>query len=249
MSRAAKYFIAQHVPDLMRHEARNIGVFVEIDRDRTSRFFGETSPGKIDGKKIKALAYPDVYRQWVDYWSKTIKEENPWESLLENGSHYRVIPGGEVWDIGNDSMHDVAEFLFASLVSEGGSMALALGGEDEPAVIPLQNDVVAALLDVNILFDDGELLKEVRHPVRRWATVAGKTAKHHPAFVQDNGRLVVMDTVDFTTTKKNAARDHAGLMAFMFGDIAEGNSKKAETISIVRTPLPMTKRTKRLITQ
>lgn len=232
MPRAAEYLIAQHIPNVFRREARNVGVIVTIDQERTSRFFGETVGGHISGTKTRGMNCPGVYKQWVDYWQRTLKEaESPFDELLRtSGQHYQIVPGGEVGDIGDDSVHDVAMFLYSSLVSEDG-MAAALGGEtEEVAIVRLRVDITKALTSADIFADeDGAKNENVKHPVRTDVIVNGQKAKHRPAFVQENGRLVVMETVDFTSRQKERAKDHAGWAAFMFTDM-----ESAERISIVR---------------
>jgi hypothetical protein len=236
MSRSARYLIAQHVEDLFRNEPRNVGVFVGIEGERTARFVGDSGNGKIDGRRIVHLPYPDVYKQWVEYWWTTLRDDpQAMQSLLKtSGQHYRVVEGGEVADIGNDSVHDVAGFLYTSLVSEDG-MALALGGEEaEIITVPLQEDVGTAFDQLNVLADDSSPLTNVRHPIHRNASVAGKTTTHKPAFYQHNGHPVVMETIDLTLVNKRVAlRDHAGWAAFIFGDIKAQNPS-AEPISIAR---------------
>lgn len=61
-----------------------------------AKFLGEKEPGDIDGRKIRNFNFPDVYRQWIDYWRECI-DTGKMESLVESsGSHYRVIGGGEL---------------------------------------------------------------------------------------------------------------------------------------------------------
>ena len=236
MSRSASYLIAQHVQDLFRNEPRNVGVFVRIDDQRTARFVGDSGNGKIDGRRIVHLPYPEVYKQWVEYWWTTLRDDpRAMESLLSSsGQHYRVIDGGEVADIGNDSVHDVAGFLYTSLVSEEG-MAFALGGEEaEIITVPLQDDVGTAFGQLNVLADENTPLTGVKYPIHRNAAVTGKTTTHKPAFYQHNGHPVVMETIDLTVVNRRVAlRDHAGWAAFIFGDI-KAQTPTAEPISIAR---------------
>jgi hypothetical protein len=236
MSRSARYLIAQHVEDLFRNEPRNVGVFVGIENDRTARFVGDSGNGKIDGRRIVHLPYPEVYKQWVEYWWSTLRDDpHAMQSLLKSsGQHYRVVDGGEVADIGNDSVHDVAGFLYTSLVSEDG-MALALGGEEaEIITVPLQDDVGTAFGERSVLAEENIPLVGVKHPIHRNAAVTGKTATHKPAFYQHNGHPVIMETIDLTVVNRRVAlRDHAGWAAFIFGDI-KAKDPTAEPVSIAR---------------
>ena len=85
--------------------------------------------------------------------------------------------------------------------------------------------------DLSLLASDNDLL--VPHPVRKGAIVQGQKTRHHPSFVQENGKLFVMETVDFTTSQKRRPRDHAGYSAYMFRDIRDQHTN-ADAIAIVR---------------
>jgi hypothetical protein len=139
-----------------------------------------------------------------------------------------------VADIGNDSVHEVASFLYTSLVSEDG-MAIALGGEEaEIVTVPLQDDVGTIFQEQRVLAQDDAPLTGVQFPVHRNAAVTGKTTTHRPAFYQHNGHPVVMETIDLTVVNRRVAlRDHADWAAFIFGDIKAQNPQ-AEPISIAR---------------
>jgi hypothetical protein len=143
-----------------------------------------------------------------------------------------MVEGGDVTDVASDSCTDVANYLFALLVSEGG-LREALSSQvelNEPASAPLESEVVKAFQSLDIL--GGNSTPLVLHPVQRNVPVRGKAIEYSPAFVQNNGCLYVMETVDFTTRFKKQSRDHAGWSAYQFKDIAEYN-KCARTIAIV----------------
>jgi hypothetical protein len=230
---SARYWIAQYVSDPFRNEPRNIGVFVEANGALAIRFFAEGGPGQIDGRKLRAFKSPEVYRQWINFWRAEIAAKPP-ASLVElSGSHYRVIEGGGVDDIEADTADDVANYLYALLVSEGGfSEALALQGDvEEPAVALLADEVGDALKEEGLLSTNDIF---VPHPVRRFVPIVGKiNIQHRPAFVQENGHLYVIETVDFTIQRKKIARDHAGWSAYMFSDIHAARSETSP-IAIVR---------------
>src|SRR5687768_7803014 len=117
---SVKYWIAQHVADVFRNEPRNIGIFVKANESCAARFFAETETGVLDGRKLRSWSHPDVYRQWIEYWRKEVSSGSLEELLNASGSHYRVIEGGEVTDVGFDLAEDVANYLYALLVSAGG---------------------------------------------------------------------------------------------------------------------------------
>lgn len=233
MGRTANYLVAQHVSDPFRNEPRNIGVLIDIGGERVAKFVGEITPGKIDGKRVRFMTYPDVYRQWVGRWWDMLTAGADWAALIASSKeHYRVIEGGEVNDIGDDSAFDVANYLFASLVSEG-NFATALGGDDDVQAAPLKDDISKAMIEAAVLIDDNIGASNVPHPVRRDVSIQGKIARHRPAFSQDTGRLVVMDAVDLTTPKVALAKERSGFLAFMFADIHEVNTD-TDAISVVR---------------
>jgi hypothetical protein len=131
----ARYFIAQHIPDVMRRETRNVGVFVHKGDEVSCRFFGEDpASGKIDGRQLKSFRSPKAYRQWVKHWRRTVtlgKDELEDRLTSRGGINYLVIPGGEVTATGTDSAREICSYLYSLLVSEGG-LREALGGVDEP---------------------------------------------------------------------------------------------------------------------
>jgi hypothetical protein len=230
---SARYWIAQYVSDPFRNEPRNIGVFVEANEAVAVRFFAEGGPGLIDGRKLRTFKYPEVYRQWINFWRAEISKESPALLVELSGSHYRVIEGGGVDDIEADTADDVANYLYALLVSEGGFReALALPGDvEEPAVALLADEVVDALKQEGLLSTNDIF---VPHPVRRFVPIVGKiNIQHRPAFVQENGQLYIMETVDFTIQRKKIARDHAGWSAYMFSDIRAARPETSP-IAIVR---------------
>jgi hypothetical protein len=218
----ARYWIAQHIEDLLRNEPQNVGVFVRVGDKVAAKFFGEVDGGGIDGRKLRSLPYPDVYRQWVEYWKEQVASgQGKFEKA--SGSHYRVVEAGSVSDIEEDSADDVALYLYSLLVSEGRFKEAVPTDRIENCVqsgndIPtLEEDLSKTLRQVDLLADDNSLL--VRYPIKRRAVVAGKCVSHTPAFVQENGALYVMETIDFTPVRKKSSIDHAGFSAYMFRDI------------------------------
>jgi hypothetical protein len=224
----AKYWIAQLIDDLFRNEPRNVGVFVQIGDQIAAKFLGESEGGEIDGRRLKTLSYPNVYRQWVQYWRRLVATNQLDQLVLTSGSHYRVIEAGNVTDIESDSPYDVAGFLYATLVSPFGyASAISDLSETEPGILALDNEVITTFKQFNILDP------EAKHPIRQDAIIQGKKLSHKPSYVQENGKLYIMETVDFTLTQKARSKDHAGYSAYMFKDIKE-NKANAEPISIVK---------------
>lgn len=233
---SVQYWIAQHIDDPFRNEPRNVGVIVRLNGEFVARFFGEQSDGTVDGRRLRGLRYPDVYKQWLSYWrAETMR------GAIENvvalvTSNYRVIHGGEVTDTGSDSAGDIANYLYSMLVSEGGFREAFSVLEDsaEPVPLALNLEVSDALDQAQLLLADERREAPVPHPVRRGSELMGRLATpYRPAFTQENGRLYVMETVDFTRGSKKASRDHAGWSAYMFHDIREARVN-SESIAIVK---------------
>jgi hypothetical protein len=226
----ARYWIAQHVADVMRNEPRNVGVIVSAHGQVMARFYGEDEDQQVDGRRIKRLPYPNVYRQWVSYWRKGLGDVEALKSASKG--HYRLAEGGEVTDTAPASISEVSDYLYSVLVSEGGiAEALQDREEAERPGIQLEVEVEQLLRDV-VAVAGADML--IPHPVERHATVRGKNLSHRPAFSQRNGRIRVMETVDLTTVRKTPSRDHAGAVAYMFRDIRDEIHEQLEALTVVR---------------
>src|SRR5579871_2931405 len=107
-----RYLIAQYVADPFRQEPRNVGVFVDDGVTTKARFVAETDSGQYDGRKLRGFAYPDVYRQWVDYWRSTIAEMSL-DAIADAGSaNFRVVTGGELTGEAPYSIDDATNYLY-----------------------------------------------------------------------------------------------------------------------------------------
>lgn len=227
----AQYWVAQTVSDLFRDEPQNVGVFVSHEGRVAAKFFGEISGAQLDGRKLRSLPYPEVYKQWVQHWRKSICGGGSIENILKSNGNYRVKVGGEVSDVGADSADNIASYLYSLLVSEGG-LREALGGSDnDSSEITLEKDLVEEFSSRNIFgLDD----PTVKHPIRRGVVITGRrNVEHRPAFVQENGHLCIMESVDFTAIQKTRSKDHAGLSAYIFSDMRAARPT-VEAISIVK---------------
>lgn len=237
---SASYVIAQYVADVFRGEPRNVGVAVQRGGEVSARFFGEGVEGEatvIDGRRLRGFEYPDVYRQWVTYWRKQLTVTGDLAGMAEgSGGNYVIRPGGEVTDTGDDPIEDVANYLYSLLISEGG-LAEAMGAVAIPerAEAALKRLVGDEFERANILARPDEDLVLVPHPVRVQFEVRGRLPEPHvPSFVQQNGRLYVMEPVDFTTRARDHARDHAAFASYMFDDIRAEQGGAFEAIALVR---------------
>lgn len=243
----ARYLIAQYMEDIFRREVRNVGVIVQKSGDIVARFIGE-SGNRIDGRKLSGFRNPDVFRQWVTYWRKTIASDaDPFSTLCSTGrGNFLVIDGGRVTDTGYDTAADIATYLYSVLVSEAGwetpLVPATSDDEDEVAAVGmpasrLPTELTNTFRDLNILATSADQPPLVSHPIRVREPVPGTTTvPHEPQFTQKNGRLWVMEPLDFSGRARDAARDHAGLTAFMFEDLKDAYGTGVETIAIYRGP-------------
>lgn len=237
---SARYLIAQYTSDLMRKEPRNVGVMVEKGTEKAAQFLGETEPGSIDGRRTRSLNAPDVYAQWVEYWRGQLTA-GPLEDLLhEAPEHYRIIRGGRILDAGEDSAERVAEYLFTRLVGGGFAEAVAEEHGAEKAASAgeegLSDEVENALLTMHLLQLDEEpdVFVSVPYPIVRRRPLEGQShAVYRPDFVQQNGALHVIETVDLTGRFSGRIRDHSGAVAYMYSDLRP-ITDDLRAISVVR---------------
>lgn len=239
---AADYLVAQYMEDVFRREVRNIGVLVRKGNEYAAKFFGEIEPGVVDGRRIKSLVAPDVYRQWVQYWRRILATDaDPFNALTRTPqANYPLLDGGSVWDTGDDAASSVADFLYTALVAEDGlsgaySIESELSGSARVSPMRLNREIESTFRSINILASADEELALVRHPVRQKPEIRGTTSEPHvPQFSQQNGRLFVMETVDFSEKSKERAKDHAGLTSFMFEDLRDAMQESVFPIALVR---------------
>jgi hypothetical protein len=227
------YWICQTIPDVFRNEPRNVGVIVQKGEEKFSRFFGEKPDQQIDGRRISSWPFPDVYRQWVDYWRREIPRQDIDVLALTGKSNYRIVKGGIVSDVGSDSIDAVAAYLYSLLVEGGFSEAISEEAMDaDRAKVALVKEIESDLKNLHI-FNDGSA-SNVRHPIRKNAPIQGlKVPEYRPEFSQDNGALYIIETADFLTTQKKRIRDRAGYFACMFRDIREAH-QNVKPITIVK---------------
>jgi len=228
----ARYWIAQYIRDVFRNEPRNVGIIVQLGDEMAGRFLGETSPGNVDRRSLRDWSYPGVYCQWVRYWRKEISKSSIATILEANGSNYRVVEGGYVTDIGNDKTEDVMSYLFALLVSRGGFSEALQQDREQPDRVKLELEVTLELEKMNLLAPTDEPIHSFL--IQRNKPVIGKSnLAHKPTFVQENGYLYVMETIDFTSYQKKRTSDRAGLAAFVFQDI-RSLTESTHAIALIR---------------
>ena len=229
-----EYYIAQYLREPFRHEARNVGVIVVKGDRAAARFMGESDSGTIDGKKLRWMPNPNIYRHWVESWREEVSELSTsplGERLMnQNGGNYNVIVGGQVTDTGKDSADDICQFLYASLVGSR-SVFAAVEDDDETPVQQFKHDITKEFRKLEIMI--GTQGEGVRNPIRTDQHITGKVTSHSPSYTQLNGTLWVMEPVNFAAQYKLRARDHAYYAALMFKDIKAKHRKKARPITII----------------
>jgi hypothetical protein len=221
----------ENIEDAFRNEPRNIGVIVSLHGRIGARFVGERDDGVFDNRKVgNKFIYPAVYSQWRDFWQKKVASGNLDEIVEAVTANFYVEVGGNVSDTGSDSVLEVTQFLFNLLV--GGGVAEAYEWDDvTDSSVDLASEITEALSGLELLAKNDQLF--VRHPVLREAQIQGKHISHRPSFSQRNGKLYVIEYIDFNARRAHKIKERAGYMAYMFSDIRsfEGNS---EAFSIVR---------------
>lgn len=226
----AKYFVAKYIADQFRNEPRNIGVIVSKGDQLGSRFLGLDGDGQIDGRKLRTFDYPEVYRQWLDFWRSSLAVSDIDSIIRSSSGHYVVIDSGSVSDTGQDSAQAIANFMYSTLVSDGGWAEALTGLEpaEAPELSKLVDDVQRLFAQLDLFATDDSLA----HPIRMGATVVGKRSiPHRPKFSQANGKIYAMEPIDFTVARKSQTMERAGRIAYMFSDLREANS---ECYSLIR---------------
>ena len=240
MQESAEYLIVQWIPNILRHEPKNVGVIVLSPNGPAARFYGENGhPGKIHKTIAKKITHHDIYSQWVTYWREQLRTGNGSlkESLTQSrGGDYEVIFGGSVEDIGQDSAKDVCDYLFGLLVDEPQEAKESEVEEDsdikDRGSEALVKNITSALKKIDVLASN----VHVPHPVKIGAIIGGKQAAHQPTYSQSaQGTLFVMESVSFRTSNRNLSRNRAFYAAKMFEDICNSNASSAPIAMVYAT--------------
>jgi len=229
------YWIAKYIDDVFRDEPKNIGVFVEIQSKFYSKFLGEVGgEGIIDGRKVKNL-YPEVYKQWIEFWRRKLNE-NDFKAIVEHkGANFNVVRGGEISDTEQDNPEDILNYVYSILVSEGGFKE-AIGVSEETSTSFVQ-DLINIFSEKNLLANEDQSL--IKHPIKKDISIEIEIKnrdkiKFNPQFVQENGKRYVIDIADFTTLRKRGTRDHAGYLAYIYNYLLLNQQFAFEPITLLK---------------
>ncbi len=230
----------QHIPDSFRKESRNVGVIVERDGAFDARFVGESSDLEFDDRKLRFLEHPKVYRNWVRYWRRLIRDterEVDSELRADQDGNFRVIDGGSINRVGADSIESVCEYAFTMLVSHGGlSEALNASERGEEPHIVLRDSIVREFRSSGLMGGSQTLFG--RHPIVANQAIIGSRTVHEFSFTQRHSTLDLIEPLNLRTTQKRHAKDRAGWMAYAFNDVQRSSKRDCEIVPFVIADIP-----------
>lgn len=236
MTERVQYLIAQYEADPLRKEPRNVGIIARMGGRTLARFMGEREDGRIDGRELRWMSFPEVYRQWVFFWREAGKSVDVLERLLEsNKGNYGLVRGGKVFDTGDDRLEQVVDYLYSRFV--GGGFAEAMREEIEMVADPkLTQALSSELANLNLLAGGSKVPEGIVHPVEQYRKFELRNnLTYKPEFSQENGAVYIMQTFDFVRGRPKSLYEHAGLSAYLFQDMKEHLGKKVDAISVVKT--------------
>ena len=235
--KVAEFMLCQYMGDTVRREPRNIGVIVVRDSEVACRFLGESQSG-IDGRSLKFIREVDAYKQWVIHWKRLVAKGDKELSkrLLSSGKrNYFVIPGGSLAGSESDELDYVCDYLFSTLVSNGGVDELDDESDSLKSSKTLERLVATVFREASILGDSSRL----RAPVYRDKDLMGINHFHRFAFAQTNGVVRGIEVFDFNTIKSKQLKHHAAWTKVAFDEVkkAMGNHSVVDMVSIVQPAL------------
>lgn len=161
-----KYLLAKYIPDLRRHEPRNIGIIVWSREGLEARFLGEKDEqtDAIDGRSVPPFVTSlNAYKQWVHYWRTEIEKSEikpasggepvakdlpEFTEVLKtaNRGNFVLEDGGLLLDkINVEELPRVVNELFNTLVETG--------SQDEPRDLTLDEMCDELLETTKLAFD------------------------------------------------------------------------------------------------
>ncbi len=229
----ANYYLAKHIPDLHRHEPRNVGVIVWMPGGEVAaRFLAEKpgEPGVVDGRSIPPFVVSEgAYRQWVKFWRGYVAADRPEHPLtgaainrgdaeymaaLSQASRGQFVleEGGEVIDTyDEESIEVLADSLFAGLVED-----LA---NDEPRD-PTLNDVCERLIAESGLNPDENFKRQFPVTCRVGGT-DGVDEHYQFSYAYKNGSLKRLYQQVAIPKRRKAIEKNSRASAWMFEQVVK----------------------------
>lgn len=171
---------------------------------------------------------------WLRHWQQSLKDDD-WENriLKKSKPTYQFIAGGEVTDSGSDSAEEIANYLFSMLVS-GGGLSEALGAEEEDKdIAEIKSSIKSEFKRLKIMRSVAS--SDMKHPIFEDRDLRGTTEWHRVTFLQEKqNESWVFEPLELNARFKQHARERAGYLAYLFGDLRKTTSKKVNTQAILR---------------
>lgn len=122
-TKQAEWLVARYMPDLRRREPKNVGVMLKMGDLILSRFLGERSEGRIDGRRVNAFVNSvDNYKAWVSYWQSVAGGGS--KNLLAladkrgDDSYFLEYGGERMFGSEHTDPNDMLDYLYSVLVEE-----------------------------------------------------------------------------------------------------------------------------------
>lgn len=214
------YYILQHIPNRFRHEAFNVGLILQRGKALRARFMGELPSGEFSKAHLKSFLNAGVYEQWVEYWRYELQTPETAIQEIEKAAigDYRLLKAGSV-EVSNETLPQMLKRLYKLIVESK---------VEKPAKPKVLLKAVASALK------DRHILNQSPHPVVTGRVINAGGVPYTPDFVQENGTLYVMQTVDGRLSKTRIG-ERSGASALMFREVRStvGDSKPVKAISIL----------------
>jgi hypothetical protein len=231
----ANYYLAKHIPDLHRHEPRNVGVIVWMPGGEVAaRFLAEKpgEPGVVDGRSIPPFVVSEgAYRQWVKFWRGYVAADRPEHPLTGAAIHrsdaefmaalsqasrgqFVLEEGGEVIDARDEeSIEALVDSLYAGLVEESAT--------DEPRD-PTLNDVCERLIEQTGLNSDNNFKRQLS--VVCSVGEAGRVDEYYQfSYAYKNGSLKRLYQQVAIPKRRKAIEKNSRASAWMFEQVVRAH--------------------------
>ncbi len=120
-SQKAEWLVARYMPDLRRREPKNVGVVLKMGGFCLTRFLGERSEGRIDGRRVQGLVNSvSNYKAWVDYWQHAVDSTDPiaLTKRRADDSYFLEYAGERLLGSEHTAPEDMLDYLYSTLVEE-----------------------------------------------------------------------------------------------------------------------------------